>query len=227
MIWQVSTASTTRRCTRLKTTWPSCVIQNIPFGLHAFGRVPEASHRASTVEAIVSTDRSLMPDAAEVLAEDMERRIVESVHASSGSLVRSLRAATWRLGSEASLSRNPDAYPTGKNFYGIDPDKVPKPAAWDIGVRLADQMLAGHLEANGAYPQKVSFVIWGDETMRHQGVLESQIFHLLGTRPVWDARGKVIGVRGRAQCAAWPTARGHRDRVGGRGHVLKRDEADG
>ena len=23
--------------------------------------------------------------------------------------------------------RNPDAYPTGKNFYGIDPDKVPKP----------------------------------------------------------------------------------------------------
>ncbi len=38
--------------------------------------------------------------------------------------------------------RNPDAYPTGKNFYGI----------------------------------------------------ESQIFHLLGTRPVWDARGKVVDV---------------------------------
>jgi len=40
----------------------------------------------------------------------------------------------------------------------------------------------------------VSFVIWGDETMRHEGVLESQIFHLLGTRPVWDARDKVVGV---------------------------------
>jgi cobaltochelatase CobN len=37
-------------------------------------------------------------------------------------------------------------------------------------------------------------VIWGDETMRHEGVLESQIFHLLGTRPVWDARDKVVDV---------------------------------
>ncbi len=168
--------------------------QNIPFGLHAFGRVPEASHRASTVEAIVSTDRSLMPDVAEVLAEDMERRIVESGPRELGSLVRSLRAGYVAAGVGGEPIRNPDAYPTGKNFYGIDPDKVPKPAAWDIGVRLADQMLAGHLETNGAYPRKVSFVIWGDETMRHQGVLESQIFHLLGTRPVWDARGKVIDV---------------------------------
>jgi cobaltochelatase CobN len=40
----------------------------------------------------------------------------------------------------------------------------------------------------------VSFVIWGDETMRHEGVVEAQIFHLLGTRPVWDARGKVVDV---------------------------------
>jgi cobaltochelatase CobN len=38
------------------------------------------------------------------------------------------------------------------------------------------------------------FVIWGDETMRHEGVLESQIFHLLGTAPVWDARGNLIDV---------------------------------
>ena len=48
----------------------------------------------------------------------------------------------------------------------------------------------------GARPlsRKISFVIWGDETMRHEGVLESQIFHLLGTKPVWDARGKVVDV---------------------------------
>ena len=86
------------------------------------------------------------------------------------------------------------AYPTGKNFYGIDPDKVPKPASWEMGVKLADQMLADHLKKHGKYPEKVSFVIWGDETMRHEGVLESQIFHLLGTKPVWDVRGKVVDV---------------------------------
>ena len=85
-------------------------------------------------------------------------------------------------------------YPTGKNFYGIDPDKVPKPASYEMGIKLADQMLADHVKKNGKYPEKVSFVIWGDETMRHEGVLESQIFHLLGTKPVWDARGKVVDV---------------------------------
>src|SRR6202008_1188777 len=90
--------------------------------------------------------------------------------------------------------RNPDSYPTGKNFYGIDPDKVPKPASYEMGIKLADPMLADHLKKHGKYPEKVSFVIWGDETMRHEGVVESQIFHLLGTKPVWDARGKVVGV---------------------------------
>jgi cobalamin biosynthesis Mg chelatase CobN len=63
-----------------------------------------------------------------------------------------------------------------------------------MGIKLADQMLADHLKKHGKYPEKVSFVIWGDETMRHEGVLESQIFHLLGTKPVWDARGKVVDV---------------------------------
>ncbi len=61
-------------------------------------------------------------------------------------------------------------------------------------MKLADQMLADHLKKNGRYPEKVSFVIWGDETMRHEGVLESQIFYLLGTRPVWSDRDKVVDV---------------------------------
>ncbi len=76
-----------------------------------------------------------------------------------------------------------------------------------MGVTLADQMLADHVAQHGRYPEKVSFVIWGDETMRHHGVLESQIFHLLGTRPVWDARGSVVDVE------VVPSARLGRPRV--------------
>ena len=168
--------------------------QNIPFGLHAFGRTPEPPLRESTVEAIVATDRSLLPDDAAVLAAEMDRRIAVSGPRELDSLMRAVGGGFVPAGGGGEPIRNPDAYPTGKNFYGIDPDKVPKPAAWKLGVDLADQMLADHVETHGAYPEKMSFVIWGDETMRHEGVLESQIFHLLGTRPVWDARGKVIDV---------------------------------
>ena len=167
---------------------------NIPYGLHAFGRTPTAEMRASTVDAIVSADRSLLPEDTVVLAADMERRIVDSGPRELDNLVRGLDGGYIPVGGGGEPIRSPDSYPTGKNFYGIDPDKVPKPAAWELGVDLADRMLADHVAEHGRYPQKVSFVIWGDETMRHEGVLESQIFHLLGTRPVWDARGKVVGV---------------------------------
>jgi cobaltochelatase CobN len=168
--------------------------ENIPYGLHAFGRTPEKEMRDSTIDAIVSVDRSLLPKNAKILAADMEARIVASGRRELDNLTRALRGGFIPAGGGGEPIRNPDSYPTGKNFYGIDPDKVPKPASWELGVKLADQMLADHLKKHGRYPEKVSFVIWGDETMRHEGVVEAQIFHLLGTKPIWDARGKVTGV---------------------------------
>ena len=168
--------------------------QHIPYGLHAFGRTPEPEMRASTVEAIVSVDRDLLPDDATVMAGDMERRIVESGPRELDHLLHALDGGYVPAGGGGEPIRSPDAYPTGKNFYGIDPDKVPKPAAWDLGVFLAERMLRDHVAEHGRYPEKVSFVIWGAETLRHEGILESQIFHLLGTRPVWDARGNVVDV---------------------------------
>ena len=168
--------------------------RNVPYGLHAFGRSPGPEMRESTVEAIVAVDRSLLPHDAAVLAADMERRIVESGPRETAHLLRALDGGHVPVGAGGEPIRNPDVYPTGKNFYGIDPEKVPKPAAWKLGVDLAEQMLADHVAEHGRYPEKVSFVIWGDETLRHEGILESQIFHLLGTRPIWDARGKVVDV---------------------------------
>jgi cobaltochelatase CobN len=170
--------------------------QNIPYGLHTFGRVPPKPERDTTVEAIVSVDRSLLPNKAKVFAADMDSRIVASGGRELDRLMRALRGGFVGTAGGGEPIRNPDSYATGNNFYGIDPDKVPKPASWDMGVMLAKQMLDDHRKAhNGAYPQKVSFVIWGDETMRHEGVVESQIFYLLGTKPVWNSRGKVVDVQ--------------------------------
>ncbi len=167
---------------------------DIPYGLHAFGRVPELAHQRETAEAIAAVDRSLLPDKQKVLVADMQQRIAASGPRELATLLAGLSGRALPSGTGGEPLRNPDSYPTGKNFYGIDPEKVPKPASWELGVKLADQMLADHLKEHGRYPEKVSFVIWGDETMRHEGVIESQIFHLLGTKPVWDPRGKVVGV---------------------------------
>ncbi len=168
--------------------------QTIPYGLHAFGRMPEPDALASTVEAIVAVDRSLLPNNSKILADEMTRRITESPSRELDGLMKALGGRFVPAGTGGEPIRNPDAYPTGSNFYGIDPDKIPKPAAWDMGAKLAEQMLQDYRQRNGRYPAKVSFVIWGDETMRHEGVLESQIFYLLGAKPIWDARGKVTGV---------------------------------
>jgi cobaltochelatase CobN len=179
---------------RIETHLIELKAQNIPYGLHAFGRTPTKELRDSTVDAIVSADRSLLPGKAAVLATEMEARIVSSGPRELDSLAGALSGRFLPAGSGGQPIRNPGSYPTGKNFYGVDPDKVPKPASWELGVKLGDQLLADHLKKHGTYPEKVSFVIWGDETMRHEGVLESQIFYLLGTKPVWDDRGKVIDV---------------------------------
>ncbi len=168
--------------------------QIIPYGLHAFGRVPEDEAIASTVRAILSVDRSGLPDRKEIFGEEMDERIRISGPRELDNLMLALSGGFVPAGRGGEPIRSPDAYPTGNNFYGIDPDKVPKPAAWDMGSTLAQQMIDDFYEENGAYPEKVSFVIWGNETMRHEGVLESQIFYLLGTRPVWDERGRVVDV---------------------------------
>ncbi len=168
--------------------------QIIPYGMHAFGRTPVPDAVDSTVKAIMSVDRSALPDVQEAFADDMRQRILASGPRELDGLMLGLAGRFVPAGKGGEPIRNPDSYPTGANFYGIDPDKVPKPASWEMGSKLAEELLQKSFRKNGRYPSKVSFVIWGDETMRHEGVLESQIFYLLGTRPVWDPRGKVVGV---------------------------------
>lgn len=89
--------------------------------------------------------------------------------------------------------RNPSAIPTGKNFFGFDPDKLPSQAAWELGAKAAQQILDASLQKNGTYPQKVAVVLWATETIRNEGVNESTILSLLGLQPTWDASGRVTG----------------------------------
>ena len=90
---------------------------------------------------------------------------------------------------------NPDTVPTGKNLYGIDPERTPTRESYAVGKELADALIAEKLRTTGKYPKKVGFSLWGGEFIRTQGTNIGEIFYLLGVEPVWDSRGRVQDVR--------------------------------
>lgn len=91
--------------------------------------------------------------------------------------------------------RNPDSLPTGRNLYGFDPSRVPTRQAWDTGVAAFEAWMKQHRQANaGRWPEKIAFTLWAGETMRHQGVMESQALYALGVKPRWDDAGRVTGL---------------------------------
>ncbi len=90
--------------------------------------------------------------------------------------------------------RNPDALPTGRNFYGFDQRKFPDEETQAMGAILADQLVEDYYSNNGAYPSKVSYVLWAMETLRHGGLMEAQIYSLLGVEPERD-QGRITGFK--------------------------------
>ncbi|MBQ9502619.1 MAG: cobaltochelatase subunit CobN, partial [Lentisphaeria bacterium] len=90
---------------------------------------------------------------------------------------------------------NPATVPTGKNLYGIDPERTPTRESYAVGKELAEALIKEKLRTTGKYPKKVGFSLWGGEFIRTQGTNIGEIFHLLGVEPVWDSRGRVQDVR--------------------------------
>ncbi len=82
--------------------------------------------------------------------------------------------------------RNPDALPTGNNFYSFDSRLIPTKEAWEVGKKMSESLLSQYREKHkGSYPNKIAFVLWACEAMRHEGITESEALYLLGVKPVW------------------------------------------
>ncbi|EKD35020.1 MAG: hypothetical protein ACD_75C02086G0004 [uncultured bacterium] len=165
-----------------------------PFGLHTFGKSPEAKYRRSTAEAIVSIEKDLMPDEREKRVAALEAAIEQSGPRELDSFAAALAGKYIPAGPGNDPIRNPESLPTGKNFYSFDPARVPSPGTYETGAGLARELIEGYKKEHGVYPDKLTFNIWATETIRHEGVMESQIMYLMGVRPKWDERGRVNGV---------------------------------
>ncbi|MBW3576728.1 MAG: cobaltochelatase subunit CobN [Actinobacteria bacterium] len=79
-----------------------------------------------------------------------------------------------------------DVLPTGKNFYSVDPKSIPTRLSWQVGQRLASDLLARAVADDGTVPETVGIVVWGTANMRTHGDDIAEILSLLGVRPVWD-----------------------------------------
>jgi len=85
--------------------------------------------------------------------------------------------------------------PTGRNFYGIDPRALPSPSAWEVGTRLARELLERYQRETGHYPESVGLSVWGTSALRTQGDDIAQIFALLGVRPRWQPENRrLLGI---------------------------------
>ncbi|MGP8320342.1 MAG: cobaltochelatase subunit CobN, partial [Methanosarcinaceae archaeon] len=88
----------------------------------------------------------------------------------------------------------PEVMPTGRNFYSLDPYKVPTKAAWRIGQRLADGVINKYVDEHDKIPENIAMYWMASDIMWADGEQLSQIMHLIGVEPIWKG-GKVRNFR--------------------------------
>ncbi len=90
---------------------------------------------------------------------------------------------------------NASILPMGRNYYGLDPGSIPTRPSWEIGKKMADQMIERYIEEKGEYPREVGFIIWATDTMKTGGDDVSYILWLMGVKPLWSPdNGQVNGL---------------------------------
>ncbi len=97
-------------------------------------------------------------------------------------------------GSGAPTRGGVDLLPTARNFYTLDPRKVPAKSAWQVGREVADGMAQRHHADEGEYPEEVGVVAWGTPTVRTRGETVAQVLALMGVEPQWTDAGRIDGV---------------------------------
>ncbi len=106
--------------------------------------------------------------------------------------LRALNAEYIEPGTGNDPIRNPEALPTGKNFYSFDQRTIPDEETEAMGREIVNTWLDSYYAQNGTYPNKVAFVLWSVETMRHEGLMEAQIYELLGVE-LKRTSGRITG----------------------------------
>ncbi len=184
-------------------------------GLYIFGKNIDDSDISDYVLTSTRFDNSLANKYGKIKASQMindylknkndipefEKNIIKNLRYSplneEKNLLRSLNGEFIESAISGSLARGRyDVLPSGRNFYSVDPFKIPSHSAWQVGVILGNKLIENEYKKNDRFPETIGFVLWSTDAYRSDGELISQILFTLGVEPVWqEGSKKVIDVK--------------------------------
>lgn len=157
-----------------------------PLGLHTFGVPPQGELFDKMVQAIINYD----PENRQGMESEIRGNLARTTE-EIDNLLRALEGRFIEPGVGKDPVRDPSVMPTGRNIKSFDPRTVPDKYAWEIGKKMADELLATYYQEHGSYPESIGVILWAIETMRTEGQSIAMAMRLLGIEPVWDASGRV------------------------------------
>ena len=102
-------------------------------------------------------------------------------------VIRGFNGEFIEPGASGALARGKvETLPTGRNFFTIDPQKIPTPAAWNVGCKLAEKFFHKYLHEHDSYPETIGFVFRFFDVFRADGEQLAQMLYTMGVKPVWD-----------------------------------------
>jgi len=138
----------------------------------------------------ITADQVRALEAIRAMILDLHRRIDASQEIES--LLHGMEGRHIPAGPSGQISRgHADVLPTGRNFYSLDPYRVPTQAAWRVGQRLADVLIDKYSREEGKIPENVAFYWMAGDIMASDGEMFAEMLWLIGVRPVWQKNGQV------------------------------------
>ncbi|MCW2119686.1 cobaltochelatase subunit CobN [Flavobacterium sp. 7A] len=128
--------------------------------------------------------------------EYIKNQTIPKVHATTdemSNLLTGLNGGYVPAGGSGAPTRGRlDILPTGKNFYSVDVRTIPSQAAYELGVKSAQNIIDRYLQDHGEYPTSIGLSVWGTSTMRTGGDDIAQAFALMGVKPIWSGMNRRV-----------------------------------
>lgn len=154
----------------------------MPYGLHVFGR----PWTRQALDLMLDSMRKGGIDDA-VVAD----KLADSPRQEMLGLFAGLAGRFIPPGKGNDPLRSPEALPTGRNFHAVDGDILPTKLGYRLGEKLALQAVDRNKPLNGSE----GIILWASDAVRDEGVMVAFALAMMGTEPVWNARGIVTDVR--------------------------------